>query len=910
MALSISAAACSPNHTSPIGNAVIHREVLPEPPADKKIAWLVHRGGWGDSPAYGTRIDTYHYDGFQQDYSSGLDAEYGALKALCNATFIQDFGNARKLATAASDKGMEYAIMNTLSPLALSSHGIKTPDDCAQYLVKQISVSKEIPGAYRMDGKIVVFVFDVGGFTPSEWKTILQKTRAAFPHEELLFIGERSVVAMLARPDPQAYMTGVLDAFDGIMFWSSLTDKKLQNLELARQAMKTLGEQKLVFWVASSGYWRPEKGMFVDPRGTGIWRDQLKLCFQNQFDGLMIESWNDLEENTQVVPTRNAGGVVFELLKYYSAISNQHEYGAPAPGVLLTHPQEILLGDLLDVEVIALPVQTPRKTFRLELDDEQGATVYRSPEQPLPPDAAEVFTFSIPTRSLVESGRLSYRVVVDGKSFPSDSWTTLRKSKLESPWTQGAVLSASIPPEEISFHIQPEGGQLKADIHIEHDAPLSHVDIYRNGRPVWSLDAERLNQQRQWQRQPVAIELDFQMPSVSEETLNRGGILTVDGGVLVRGFDKMGRSLVTAPDRAEWNDPPTLGHQFNVKLLADADDATRFTVNLPALKQSFTFTLGELRQCKRIEEKTSAHGRVWIQETDHPVAWQAEEGSLGTKVDAAVFLRPVGERFENEYVLWVMDVNGKTFRSQPVTVFSEERKGRTAQWFWDESAGERFYAPVPGNEQMEEVWSFDGFPSRVYADEKGSGALALLGGGMYRAGHFEPDAVPAAVDRDKGRALHFDGNDYVQIDAGVFPQGAFEISLDVFPENFASERQTLFFSRLNLTLFLMPDGRIGVRFKGLKDMGEPLELLSAEKIPLDQWSQIKVCYDYRALTLAVNGAETLAPLAKGPARDVSAESYLGAEVEGAESTDARKFFTGKLDNLKVRAGVSVKDSME
>ena len=885
--------------------ASIQREALPQPPADKNISWLVHRGGWGDSPAYGTRIDTYHYDQFQQDYSSGIDSEYRALKGLCNATFIQDFGDPRQLAAAAAANGMNYAVMNTLSPLAMSAKGIKTPDDCVAYLVKQTSVCKDIPGYCNIDGKLLVFVFNVSGFTSEEWKSILQKTREAFPDRQLLFIGHRSVYDVLDMRDPQAYMTGVLDAFDGIMFWSSYTGKKLENLELARQAMRTLGKQKLVFWVASSGYWRPEKGMFVDARGTKVWRDQLELCFRNNFDGLMIESWNDLEENTQVTPGREAGGVVFELLKYYSAVSNHREYVAKDPGLLLTHPREIMAGGTLDIEVLSLPVKSPRKTFRLELDDAQGTTVYRSPEQAVPPDSAEAFNFAVPTRSLSATGRLVYRIVADGKIFHTGSWTTLRASRMESPWFQGVVLGDIIQRDTISFDLKSDGQLRTADIHIKHDVPLSRVDIYRNGQPVWSLDAARLDRSREWQHAPVALELDFQMPFVSEETKNRRGILTVNGGTLVRGFDKMGRSLVTAPDTARWDVPPTLGHQFNVKLLADANDATRFSVALPAYGQTFDFTLGELRQKKRIEKQQSAHGRIWIQETVHPLLWQVEAGALGTAVDETVALNPVGENFENEYVLWVMDANGQTFRSQPVTVFSNVRKGSDEQWLWDESAGERFAAAVLRTAQAEEVWSFDGSPSRVYDDEQGSGATARLGGGMYRCGHFEPDAVPAVVDRDGAHALHFDGGDYVQIDAGAFPQGAFELGLDVCPETFGPERQTLFFSRLNLVLFLAPDGRVGLQFKGLKDMDQPLELFSADKLPLNQWSHINVRYDYQTLTLDMNATVVPIPLAKGPDRDISAESYLGAEVEGAETTSARRFFTGGLDNLEIRCGAAV-----
>jgi len=867
---------------------------------------MLHRGAWGNNPAYGTRIDTAHFDEIQPDFTSGFVKEFNFSTQLYNAPFIfEDYDEVGRLAAAIPGETMNYAVANSMAPLKMRTLGIKTPDDAARHLIRQISVREKQPGSFSIHGKPVLFVFNISAFTPTEWKTILQKVRAAIPGQDLLAIGQRSVFEVLGLPNPQAYMTEVLAVFDGIMFWGGPLDAKLKNLEFARQAMKTLAKNKLLFWVLTNGYWRPEKGMFRGPIGTQSWRDQLELCFKDQFDGVIIESWNDLEENTDVLPSVNKGGVIFELLKYYSAISNGHEYYAAPPGLLLTQPREILAGDTLRVEVLSLPVKIPRRTFRLELDDDDdGATVYRSPEQLVPPDAAEEFIFSIPTRSLAESKRLAYRIVVDGKTFATGSWTTLRNSRLESPWTQGAVLGSQIPSEEISFHLRPEGAMRKAEIRVRHDVPLSRVDIYRNGHPVWSMDADRLNQKHDWQHGPVGIELDFQMPQYDEETPDRSGVMMVTGGALVRGFDMRGESLVTAPNRAEWNSPRQPGvRQFNVKLLADADDSTCLTVNLTKLNQTFSFTMGELRGRGIVEYKTSPHGRVWIRETDNPVIWKYMPGALGTGVDETVLLHPAGEIHENEYWLWVVDKDGKTFRSQPVTIFHEKRKGEDAQWLWDETAGQRFSAMVSRDEQMEEAWSFDGTAARVYPDEGGSGALLRLGGGMFRVGHFEPDAVPSIVERASEKALHFDGTDYAQIDAGAFPQGAFEMSLDVCPEKFTAFDQTLFFNQTNLTLCLKPDGRVDLKFTEVEGAPQPQELLGAEKIPLNQWSHISVRYDYQKLTLEVNGKSTSVPLAQGPAWDVSSESYLGARVGGTQGTQVGNGFTGQLDNLKIRCGV-------
>lgn len=906
--LMFSLLACEKKETMPPKEAALVQgtvqvEPLPCPPRGKAVSWLVHRGGWGDSPGYGTRLDTGHYDGFLEDYSSGLEAEIREVAKLKNAAIIQDFGDIGKLASAVQESGTRYAVVNTLSPLVLKQFQIKTPQDCAAYLINLLSIRKKYPGYYEIDGRPVAFTFDVTGFSAEEWKTILRLTREAYPGEKFQFVAQCSVFVVLNKPDPLAFMKELLGVFDGIMFWGGPQDAKWKNLELARRAIREIGCDKLVFWVLTNGYWRPEKGMFLDPRGIRTWLDQLKICFENEFDGVIVESWNDLEENTHVLPSQENGGVFFELLRYYSAISNGCDYAAVAPGLLLVHPRDIMPGETLDVQVVALPVGASRSTFRLELDDEQGRAVYRSPEQSAPPGAADLFEFSIPTRPLAEAGRLNCRLVVDGKTFQTGSFVTIQMSRVESPWFQGVVVGHVIQPDAVHFELHPKGAELEANIQIHHDTPLSRVDIWSGNRPVWSLDGERLNRQRTWEHHPVGIEFDFQMPqNYAGESNDRSGFLTVENGVLVRGFDKLGKSLVISPGRGEWTAPPSLGRQFNMKWLVDADDNTCFTVNLGKLGQKVRFTLGELRRSGILEHKTSEHGRVWVRETDNPVVFQVEQGALGMEVKEKLVLHPVGERMKNEYSLRMLDANGRIFRSAPVTVFSQERKGGEKQWFWDESTGERFAAPVSMDEQTEMGWAFDGPPERVYGDESGSGTLARLGGGMFRAGHFSPAAIPVLMDRDQGHAPHFDGNDYIQIDAGAFPQGAFEMRLDVCPEKFAPGGQALFFSRSNLSLFLTEDGRVGVRFQGLADMSQPQELLSAEKLPLNRWTRIRVSYDYRELTLDVGGSCVSVPLAKGPVRNVSAESYLGAEVSGAEGSTARRFFVGGLDNLKIRCG--------
>jgi len=885
--------------TLPFDSVTVERMVLPRPPADKKISWLVHRGGWGDSPAHGSRLDLRDHDEFIHDFSEGVMAEYKLLSKLGpEAVFIQDFGDVRKLADAAARSGMGYALVETLSPMALESQNIRSKDDCIEFLKRRISVHDEFPGYYSIDGQLMVFLFDISGFTSDEWAEIFRETRRAFPKEELLFIAQRSVFHVMNMPDSVAYMKDTLTVFDGIMFWGGPQDAKEKNLEFAREAIREIGRGKKIFWVLTNGYLRPEKGMFMDPRNTGVWRDQLELCFQNQFDGIIVESWNDLEENTHVKPSREMGGLFFELLTYYSAITNDREYVADAPGLILTHPREILLGEILTIEMISLPVAKPRTRFQIQIETVQGEVIGRLPAQSLTSDSAEVFSFSLPTRELGAHRYLVYRVMTEDRSIQTGTWTAIRKSKHMSPWIQAVALSDVMDSSGVEFDLWDDGEVHRARVKATHPIPLSRVDLYRNNKPVWSMDAEEMAREREWHDQPISLELDFQIPRIyADQSTNRRGTITIENGQWVRGYDALGRDIVESPEQVEWTSIP--GRQWNLKLLADASDETRFIVELSALEQTYTFTLGELRRAGIIEQMTSRHGRVWIREVNHPVAWQVREGGLGTNIHAEVSLRLPRRQVESEYFLWMRDHEDHVFRSLPVTICSAERIQVSESWFWDAERDERFSAPVYHDEQVDLVWSFDGPEARVYPDEKGAGVLAKLGGGTFRMGHFNPDAIPGVVHTEHGKALQFKGKEYVQIESGSFPTGAFRVEMEVLPEKIGSA-QTLFYYRSNLEIFLRPDGRIGLDLYLGRDRPRAERMHPA---PLDpqNWNQISVRFDYQEVTVTVNGQPHAIPFPGplDPAARISSEGYLGARVGGTDHTSANRFFEGRIGSVRI-----------
>lgn len=910
----VASAACAPASSPdepariPVDNVPVVREELPSPPVDQRVSWLVHRGGWGDGLAHGmrldlgSRLDVHDYDELIPDFSDGVAVEVELLQRLGDVPFIQSFGNFDILGPAVEAAGASYAVVNEVSPLALSQYRAQSWEKTADFLVRRMAVREQYDGYYRIDGRPVCFLFNISAYTPDEWAKILERTQAAIPGEDVVFIAQRSVYQVLAMEDSQAYMDRLMEVFDGIMFWGGDKDAKLRNVGLARRAIAKTEDERYVFWVLTNGYWRREKGIFMNPERTNTWRDQFAIAFENAFDGIIVESWNDFEENTTVAPTRENGGLFFDILDYYVDVTNGEAPEVAFPGLFLSHPREVLLGETLAVEILGLPVDGNREAVRLRVLGDSGETVYRSPDQPLPSSEGGVITFALPTRELADLRYLDFSVEVDGRTYSAATRATLRRSQPGTPWLRGVVLSKVFNPETFEFQVEArEDGAHEAAFRIEHDTPLSRVDLYRNDKPVWSLDAARKDADIDWEHGRAVLELDFQMPrGFADPKGHRSGSLSADHGRFVRGFGHLGEPVVE-DGIARWHAPLALGRQFNLKLLADADEDTVFTLELDGIEKPFTFTLGDLRKGGPLERMTSPHGRLWIMEIDHPVFLGYEPGGLGRTADATIPLDPASRSPKDEYYLWAMDEAGNYFRSAPVRVTGPDKEDAARPyWFWDEVGQERFQAEVPAGEEIVYVWDFEGSDARVHVDQHGHGAVTRLGGACYRMGHFDPGARPSLA----GGVLAFHGDDYLLIDSETFPQGAFSLDLRFRPEGFGAERQMLVDCASNLALYLDAERRVVAEIRREGNPRPEARLVSPEPVRLEAWNELSLRYDYETVSLTVNGERVETPYARGPVRRPASEIHLGARVRGYQQTNATQFFKGSIDEFILRAGAA------
>lgn len=868
---------------------------------DPKLTWLTHRGGW-QVDAYASRFDPFHEDELIYDTRRGLEAEFELLNRMGPFTFVQDFGKPEQLAAAAVDNDGSFAIINTVSPIAVRQYGVENADDMAEYLLKQLAIKLEYPNALRYDGKLVFMMFNIGSLeTPEEWRQVLDRLRAAAPEEDILFVFQRSV--MVTNPD---YLKKMGEVFDGLIIWAGPLEAKLRQKRQYREAMAELGKPARIFWGVSNGYWRPEKGWYHDPEGTATLRKNLEIALSEDFAGIMVESWNDFEEHTFILPSREHGSVFYDLLSYYAARSTGASWTAEGPGLYLSARKEIMPGETLPLELLVLPVskEAPRRV-RLLLENEAGEPLYRSSELSFAPDAAEAVRFGVPTRALARERLLVPKLVVDGHTRDTGTWVRMAPSLPKDPWWRYVTLAEVLPMDGVSFSVDGaapggmiEPGRARRSVRLAETEPEDsrfRLDAYRNDTPVVGADFERRVLEAIPTERRFSLMLDFRMPMRYQgETQNRGGrlILPEGAGEWVAGVERYGHDIVVSKRVLRWKaggDRKAL-----VQALADLEDRDApIRLEIPAVDFETTFTADELEAAGELQFRMTEHSTLYIRPTERPVGFP--ESIAREPVDLETTISARNESWAPEYYALKLDGDLGIGRSLPVLL---DRPGPAQPyWFWDAAAGERFAADEARSRILDLRWRF----------REGGGVSALpegrfpsfgfdLGGAFHRAGGFNPDGVPSWIE---GGGLSFDGDDLMLLRANRFPRGAFRMEMELALDRLDRD-QVLAYSQNRFDLRVTPEGAVRLAVTGQPN--KPEAVSEPGVFPFWKPVELHLSHDFKSLKVSIDG-QTVVDLPhathwNGPALTL----VVGQKARGTQIWNYEDGMRGTLERFGLSFG--------
>lgn len=208
--------------------------------------------------------------------------------------------------------------------------GAGDPDTILRWLTVTVDDYASQPSYLRVDGRPVVMAYAAQRATQAGWTEALRRLRAS--GRDVVLIGEGSNNTRLGAFDGQFYYPSNDHPGDTIKAWDRAQSLNVRTYHLL--PTDTVGRR---VWVAtvSPGYddthLTDGRVARVTPRANGdYYKTQWRAAFDNRADWIVITSWNEFLENTEIEATRLYGDAYLALTRVWSS-TFRHLYPQAVP---------------------------------------------------------------------------------------------------------------------------------------------------------------------------------------------------------------------------------------------------------------------------------------------------------------------------------------------------------------------------------------------------------------------------------------------------------------------------------------------------------------------------------------------------------------------------------------------------
>ena len=810
-------------------------------------------------------------------------------------------------------------MVNT-SPLARAHGGISTWKDVLRKLRGRLGESYDHPNLLRRNGKVLVLAYRTGSFlSAEEWGKIRQGLES--DGYNFQFLAAFQPHRLLARPDSDAYLRDYAEVFDGLYYWHAGTELRRKLNRLFRRVLDSLDEDKLLFTTVSSGYWRPEKGTWRPKRGTAELREAVQLATAPRPDGIFLESWDDYSENAHVQPSLENHTALFELAGY---LLGGKTTPSPRPRTLLSYRKEVRLGEILKVEILALPC-TSARTVDVSLIDEDERVLKTFAAQAVDAGAGMVFTYRFPTADLGNSRIVEPVVRVETDTFERTyrgaGFVRLRRGNLHMPYTRHVALHRLLDLSECkltvgggTFGEEVYGaGSREASFHVRGTQPLQRVDLMKNDlHTVYSAD---------WQEygKPGSRQLGISWDAVTKPDVGTdfsGSVRVENGRPLAAHIAPPGAISSVTGNTVTWQQ--NAKRHDRVGIAWSGDDATRFRVRFPQFDAATETVAGTLRQRPFEETVLGPGSRLLLRELRSPVGLPRP---LKKRQVRAEFTLP--DRHDDMpvdmYSLLILGPDHTLYRSRPVFVRRTRRTEKVPLHIWDHAQNKRRTISVRACDIDNAYWPLTEGSGRFAFDRGenyallhwgagGWGFTAELGGSFLRDGGYRPGGEPRW--RSHGQpGLVFDGdNDRLYVPPRLLSPGARTLEMVIRPAELTTDRSILLVAPVRLVIMLEESGRLKVVCRRVTDDGvkKKAVLLSRTLLKPGQWYHIAVVNDLHEQILYVNGeserqSDRLRGASASRENALSFRTFAGSLRGGGQLSKFKHGFAGTLHAMRYEA---------
>ncbi len=807
--------------------------------------------------------------------------------------------------------------------------------------VKILKAALKSPDTPRIDSKILITSYASESLTPAQWKTVLDALRQQVG-DTFIFLPALSNVAALRKPfsegqpitramidQQKATLRSYLDVCDGIYFNYPAafrnTDRTFDSafykdifIPVFKSVLSEPAYRNKYFGLSAyKSHMAPERGNSLHEDGTRTLRYSFEDAMNAHPDVLVLPEWDEENENTSWRPTIYGSRTSERIVRYYmSHIKSKNPTPIPGddvtvPNLIFSARKAVSIGENAAFELLNVPDSTTPGSYTvdLKLEDANGKLVHTFPTVTFDQTQLEEHRLYLPTETIPNVRALVPVLTIHGyKGHDLVYDNGLHHIEIRGTWNWDQMyvkqpLRDILRPATATIAWQKPakaGDPLTLTGTVTSPENLNTVEVLGDDDEAYAVDPK--NEFFRDDPTKVLLWIDYRSLNTQEMT----GTLTLKNATanwLTNGTPlHQEETDATVNNHQVTLTTPVSIHPRWIYLAIPKADVAKAVLDFNFDKAKFSVPVQEV-----LDKKMIARGfdggmiisiKPYHRQIDMPMPLNTKSVSFNVQIWPEIATE--------EYHLRLTSIDGKTFRSRPLLVPSENSSAMKTLRVYSDAQKKPVDVQVAADRIPDLQYDFDPTRGAVLLTDAGVPFWATLGGfsnsttgrgainDLYRGKY--PDHVshsnPQWVTDDGKPCLEFDGvGTYLEIPRGALPwHGSFTIDFDVKPSS--SKDQSLLINgtgaRQNGFALDIKDGKLQASFK---DANWALQRFATQlSVPANTWSTIHVSYDFEKLTFSVNGKSESVPLTL-PA------SNIGFTVIGAGWTGNP--FAGRLRNLHI-----------
>jgi len=789
---------------------------------------------------------------------------------------------------------------------------------------------------YRINGKIVITSYP-GSRDGKFWADVRTKLKAKFG-DKFLLVPYHSIDYRLMRKPTltladiksiEANIREFLRDTDGYYHNSPPLERRRYDERFDRDVIipivkSILSEDefkdKLFAWgtkVGHENYYH--KGSYTfDSAGTMLLRGTVGSAVASGADIINCVEWDEENENTHFRPTLYNSYSTMRIMRYFSALAKKNQLkplesdDTFIPNLILSYRKILVAGQTLELELLYVPDGSEKSSTpaTLLLRTADGRVIKKYDHTFYGRKLAEK-RFNLPVAELLKHHIIIPEIVCGGRTFNGFTPIELRANwNFDYKWVKQPLRDLISAKTSIALSNQRKDGLYEITCHINSDTPLHSVELLDSGDQIFSYDENLLHLNESNDTVVLQLLINTIRKTPYKGAVRFQNVSSIDGIISYGGS-------ISHLDRSEktWvfpgihiNPSSHNGAILNVAIpRADAEKAViEYHIEN---KFSGSVKVTDILK-KRIYSITDGKITTMIfRHTDIPMC---QPRAIGKKqLSFKKLVRPALP--QSVCYLEIVDVNGKTFRSEPVTVYRPSGKNVKFSAI-DYEADKRI--TVTADKNMLTVHKYEISPehgstvvttggdrltgifseSAAYPNNLLAFGEAHYGNPVYN--HCEktaktgqtcaPEIIKAA---DGSYAWKFDGNDAICLPvATIYPFSGFSLKMDITPEKIGSNQILLTSGNAGFEMYIKKDRVALMFYRGNSSGRNQLNIVSPVKLSAGKKHSITVNFDQKNLSLNVDGKITSAPC--------TSFQYFPSPVSIGANSKGNGFY-GKISRLEL-----------